>query len=70
MAVQQLTTVTKEGTQPMQLLIVDSEGNTYEVLDNIEEFTLSKPVARSVIMDAIRSTLERIESLKDSSVES
>jgi hypothetical protein len=44
----------------MQLLISNSEGTLTEVVDNLEEYNLDKPLARAELMEAIQRVLARV----------
>ena len=44
----------------MRLLIADDDGNVHEVMEDIEECDLSKPLAAAHVMQQITITLARI----------
>ena len=49
----------------MTLLICDEMGNVHEVEDDIEEYDLSKNMARVVVCDRIQRVIENIKKEKD-----
>ncbi len=44
----------------MKLAIITDSGTVFEVIDGLEEYDLSKPLARSHVADEIRDEIERI----------
>lgn len=44
----------------LRLLIADDGGNLYEVLDGLEEYDLTKPIARLDVSDQIADTVRYI----------
>jgi hypothetical protein len=46
----------------MKLMIVDDQGNAHEVVSNLEDYNLEKPLAGASILADIRDTLRALES--------
>jgi hypothetical protein len=46
----------------MRLVIVDDDGRVIDVVDDIEDYDLSRPLAAAEIIHELKSTLDRIQS--------
>ena len=49
-----------------RLMIVDEQGQAWEVCDGIDEYNLSKPVAQASVIDDIKRTLQMAQQATDS----